>query len=1038
MIKEVKKLAYKAPKNGYPEWNNNPEIFQLNRCDAHATLMPFESIEQALRNKREDSSFYQSLNGQWFFSFCERPSERIVDFYQPSYEHSDWKEIKVPSHWQLQGYDYPQYTNATYPWVEKDQIEPPFAPTNYNPVGQYVKTFTLPSDWQGVPVYLHFEGVESAFYVWLNGELVGYSEDTFTAAEFDLSPYLIEGENKLAVEVYRWCDGSWLEDQDFWRLSGIFRDVYLYRTPTIHIRDLYTRTDLDQDYLNAQLNIQLKLTNYFNVAAVTEVSAQLYDATLVPVFNEPLTKIVDFKQEAVDISLTEVVNAPLKWSAEDPNLYQLVVSLYDQAGNLIEAQSSYVGFRKFELQDGLMKLNGKRIIFKGVNRHEFAADKGRAVSYDDMVADIKLMKQYNINAVRTSHYPNNTIWYDLCDRYGLYVIDETNIETHGTWRYGQTGLGDAVPGSKPEWTENVLDRCRSMFERDKNHPSILIWSLGNESFGGDNFLKMYQFLKERDPDRLVHYEGIFHYRESEACSDIESTMYINPDGVERYAREAKDGAKPYLLCEFSHAMGNSLGNFYKYTELFDRYPILQGGFIWDWKDQALLTKTEDGRPYLAYGGDFGESPHDGNFSGNGIIFADGTVSPKIYEVKKCYENIAVKAVDLEQGQFVIANKFLFKNLREYQLNWVITSDGEEIANGAMQVNVKPGEEVACQLAYQLPKKALPSDEHVLTISFVEPHAQLWCKANHEIAFEQFILPTVLEKLATTEVTGNLAITEQQSTFTVETELGSIKFSKESGLLSEFIINQHNVITTPISPNFWRAPTDNDRGNKFNQRSQVWQDANQGRQLSALEYQLGTDSVEVTSRFVYPALNQTTLVLSYGIKASGELTVNYQLNPGQQLADLPEIGLMFTLNKEMDQLLWYGNGPHESYWDRQHGAKLGLYKSTVSDQFVPYLKPQECGNHTAVRFANIQSATGVGLNITGLPSVELSVLPYTPEQLERASHAYQLPKSEHTVVRINLAQTGVGGDDSWGQRTHPEFTLPANRSYHFTFMIKLVN
>jgi len=601
------KFVYQPPANGYPEWNNNPDVFQLNRMEAHASMMPFLTLSEALIGDHSASPYYRSLNGIWKFAFAETPDQRIQAFYQSDYDCSEWVDMPVPSHWQLQGYDYPQYTNIRYPWsaLEPD-LKAPFAPTAYNPVGSYVRTFRVPEAWRDQPVFISFQGVESAFYIWINGELVGYSEDTFTPAEFDITPYLTDGENKLAVEVYRWCDASWLEDQDFWRLSGIFRDVYLYTAPSLHIADFFVRTNLDAEYRDAELQLDVKLANYANltVDAIT-VEAQLYDSDKRAILEQPISMTASFRGENDrSIELSTIVANPLLWSAEMPHLYTLVISLIDKDGKLLELVSCRTGFRRFELKDGLMKINGQRIVFKGVNRHEFSPDTGRALSKEDMVRDIQLMKAYNVNAVRTSHYPNQSIWYALCDEYGLYVIDETNLETHGTWSYGQKELiEENIPGSKPEWRANVLDRCNSMFQRDKNHPSIVIWSLGNESYGGDNFIAMHSFLKLSDPTRLVHYEGVFHYKSSESATDIESTMYIKPKDVEQYARN--NPQKAYIICEYSHAMGNSCGGLHLYWELFDRYDILQGAFIWDWIDQAIRTKTPEGIEYLAYGGDSG-------------------------------------------------------------------------------------------------------------------------------------------------------------------------------------------------------------------------------------------------------------------------------------------------------------------------------------------------------------------------------------------------------------------------------------------------
>lgn len=734
----MKKFTYTPPANGFPEWNNNPEIYELNRMEAHATLMPYSSFEEAIKGKKELSSYYKTLNGQWKFSFAENPEKRIKNFYKMDFDCSQWKEMTVPAHWQLQGYDYPQYTNIRYPWEVKEPLKAPFAPTEYNPVGSYVTSFTIPKEWTDQPVYISFQGVESAFYVWLNGEFVGYSEDSFTPAEFDLTPYLVEGENKLAVEVYRWSDASWLEDQDFWRLSGIFREVYLYSTPEIHIYDFKAEANLEDNYHNGLLKVKAKITNYFKKeAGLVCFEAMLYDTHNREVFPEALRTLVDLaSKEEGSVELNTVIENPLKWSAEQPNLYTLVISLKNVEGNLIEAESCRVGFRRFEISEGLMKINGERIVFKGTNRHEFSCDKGRAVSYEDMIKDILLMKRFNINAVRTSHYPNNPMWYDLCDEYGLYVIDETNLETHGTWDYGQEKEEEKnIPGSKREWTGAVLDRAKSMVHRDKNHPSIIIWSLGNESWGGENFVKMRDCIKSLDETRLIHYEGVFHSREWDFVSDMESQMYTKPEAVEAYAQNKPK--KPFILCEYSHAMGNSCGNLYKYAELFDKYPILQGGFIWDWIDQAIKTKTPEGASYLAYGGDFGENPNDGNFCGNGLIFADRTISPKLYEVKKCYQNVKFEAVDLLQGKVRITNKFLFINLKEYEVVWTVLSNGKEVyeASGCFEITTNCSEIVT--LEYPLPEYG---EDFILTVSLRLKEIAAWAEKGHEIAFEQFKLP----------------------------------------------------------------------------------------------------------------------------------------------------------------------------------------------------------------------------------------------------------------------------------------------------------
>ncbi|MCM3111800.1 glycoside hydrolase family 2 TIM barrel-domain containing protein [Lederbergia lenta] len=1037
MFSKLKKFEYTPPKNGYPEWNNNPEIFQLNRHEAHATLMPYHTVEEALKGKREASKNYQSLNGQWKFSFSETPDTRNLEFFKADFDYSKWDEIKVPAHWQLEGYDYPQYTNVRYPWIDTEELEAPFAPTKYNPVGQYITTFKVSDSWKNQPVYISLQGVESAFYIWLNGELVGYSEDTFTPAEFDLTPYLIDGENKLAVEVYRWSDASWLEDQDFWRLSGIFRDVYLYSTPLTHVQDFFVNTELDEDYRNAELKIDAKVTNYLaekNNGVTFE--AMLFDENQQEVLETPLTVKVEIsEQKKKDIHTSVLVENPRKWSAEHPNLYTLVISLKGENGNLIETLSCKVGFRKFELKDGLMKINGERIVFKGTNRHEFNADKGRAIDHEDMVHDIILMKQNNINSVRTSHYPNNPYLYELCDEYGLYVIDENNLETHGTWKYGQKELENAIPGSKPEWTENVLDRCNSMFQRDKNHPSIIIWSLGNESFGGDNFLKMHQFFKDVDPSRLVHYEGVFHYRPSEAASDMESTMYVSPENVEKYALEAETAekqAKPYIICEYSHAMGNSNGNLYKYTELFDKYPILQGAFIWDWRDQAIRTKTEEGIEFLAYGGDFGESPHDGNFSGNGLIFADGTPTPKLLEVKRCYQNVEFTAVDLEKGIISIWNKNLFTNVSEYELRYEITVDGKSVKVGQAELNIEPLTTGKVYLDYVL-TDIEAKGELILTVSLHLKDATTWAEQGHEIAYDQFILREGVIGNDKVKL-GELNVNDQSEELIVSTEQISVRFNKQTGDLVSYKVSGVELLKSPLIPNYWRAMIDNDIGSGLNERSAAWREAGAKRKLESFHVESKNDQVNVTVNYLLPTVNGSKTEIRYTISGNGEIIVASKLTPGADLPEIPEVGVLFTMDQPFENLEWYGRGPHENYIDKKKSAKIGLHNGKVKDQYVPYLKPQECGNKTDVRWATVTNNEGVGLKITGLPTVEVNVLPYTPSELEEASHFYKLPVSNQSVVRVNFRQMGVGGDDSWSQKTHPEFTIYADQEYIYSFTL----
>ncbi|MFC4776211.1 glycoside hydrolase family 2 TIM barrel-domain containing protein [Paenibacillus sp. GCM10023252] len=1029
------KYKYSAPANGYPEWNNNPEIYALNRMEAHASRTSYASTDAAYEGQPSDRVL--SLNGKWKFAWAKNPSERIVNFYETDYDSASWDEITVPAHWQLQGYDYPHYTNVRYPWEGSEDIQAPFAPTEYNPVGSYVRTFTVPAEWAGQPVFINFQGVESAFYVWVNGELVGYSEDTFTPAEFDLTPYLVPGENKLAVEVYRWCDASWLEDQDFWRMSGIFRDVFLHTAPNVHIYDFFAKTELDEQYRDAEFILEAKLLNYTQQSGAVKLEAVLYDAARNPVFTSPLTAAITLDgSDHPSVRLQAGVDNPLKWSAEQPNLYTLVVSLFDEEGSLLEAISCKVGFRKFELKDGLMKINGKRVLFRGVNRHEFSCDTGRAVGEEDMIRDVKLMKAYNVNAVRTSHYPNHPLWYKLCDEYGLYVIDETNLETHGSWKYGQKELLDTVPGSNPAWTGAVLDRANSMLQRDKNHASIIIWSLGNESFGGDNFIKMYDLFKEADPSRLVHYEGVFHYRASEAASDIESHMYTTPHVVEQYALNQPQ--KPFILCEYSHAMGNSCGSLHLYWELFEKYPILQGGFIWDWIDQAIRIQLPDGTSALAYGGDFGESPHDGNFCGNGLLFADGTITPKLLEVKKCYEYVKFEGVDLAAGKLRVTNRNLFTSLSEYSFEWQLAVNGKTIQQGEFQLNTDPEAAEEVSVPFELPAEAAAGEEYVLTVRMLLKEGTAWAEQGHELAFQQFIVPVAVKPAVgdTSSAAAAAPRLEQTADELIVAGAGfSARFTLATGILSSYEYDGQERLKQGLTPNFWRPYTDNDRGNNQQERCAVWQSASAERVLNSFTWSTSADAAHLAVRYTLPEAAHSTVDLFYAITGDGQVTVMQELQPASNLPEIPEIGVKFELPPEYDQISWYGLGPHENYWDRQTSAKLALHEGTVEEQFVPYLRPQECGNKTGVRSAALTNAKGQGLAIHGLPTVELNALPYSADELEQNDHIYKLPVSDKTVVRVNYRQMGVGGHDSWGSKPEKEFTLFANRSYAFRFSFK---
>ncbi|MDO4562363.1 MAG: glycoside hydrolase family 2 TIM barrel-domain containing protein [Clostridia bacterium] len=1026
------KFCYTPPSNGYPEWNNNPEIFKLNTLDARASFVPFDSKKEALTCDASASKHKVSLNGMWKFEYAKNETFASRTFHNSISETKKWKEIKVPAHWQMEGYGVPQYCNTQYPWCKAEpQLKPPYAPCGDNPVGSYARTFTLEDDYDfSTPVTLHFSGVDSAFYVWVNGDLVGYSEDTFTPSEFDITPYLVKGENYLAVRVFRFCDASWLEDQDFWRMSGIFRDVYLEYQPSVSIYDFRVKTLLNDTFDEGSLSIALKLRNYNAKKNVVKVSAVLCEGkSAKAVFKRDLSASVKLTgEEFQTLSLaSEAIKNPALWSAEKPNLYTLVLELADGSGkNTIMFASCRVGFRRFEIVDGLMKINGQNVMFKGVNRHDFTAEHGRATTYEDMLTSILLMKKYNINAVRTSHYPNNTLWYDLCDEYGLYVIDEVNLETHGTWAYGQRDESWTIPGSKSEWTAAVVDRANNMVCRDYNHPSVCVWSLGNESFGGENFVKMREHILSIDDTRPIHYEGICHDRRFEEASDIESQMYTKPWDIERFING--NNKKPFILCEYSHAMGNSCGGLHDYWRLFYKYPALQGGFIWDWIDQAIKTKTSDGTQYFAYGGDFGDYPNDGTFSGNGLIFADHRVTPKLIETKKCYQNIWFKNADIENGKVRIINQHLFTNLSDYDFTWILECEGKIVDRGAFKVELAPLSEGVFDLSVKIPKNR--RKEYAITVSAQLKSDTLWAAKGHEVAFEQFILPFAKPKTA--PASGGVLTLKKGVKIVVSSDKFSMAIDRATGNIISYKADGEELFAAPSVMNFWRALTDNDKGSRLEKRSGTWRDAAKNAVLAHIEASAEKSKATIKCVYELPTEKTSEATVVYNVAADGSVRVDMNLVPALMEGEIPEVGMMFSLRLPYDNMTFYGNGPHETYVDRKTSAKLGVYSMKVADQITPYLVPQECANKTDVRWAEFTDKDGTGIRFAADKVFEVSPAFHTPYEIEAADHAYKLPVPEKVVARINCCQMGVGGDDSWGARTHTQYLNLTNRKYSYSF------
>ena len=893
---------------------------------------------------------------------------------------------------------------------------------------------------QGKPVHIEFEGVESGMALWLNGSYVGYTEDSFSAHAFDLTPYLQPGVNKLAVQVFKWTSSSWCEDQDFFRFSGIFRSVWLYAIPTVHLEDISVKTLFaGDDFTHSTLEVALQVEGK-GAARLTLRRSEL------EVFSEKIPL------NGGSALFSHAVENPHLWSAEDPALYELEIELLDDADHPVEVTGQKVGFRKFELKNNRMLLNGKRIVFKGANRHEFSSITGRAVgvhTHEELLRDIITMKQNNINAIRTSHYQNQDALYDLCDEYGLYLIAENNLESHGTWdihQAGIRGIEGVLPNDKPEWKAVLFDRMNSTYHRDKSHPAVLIWSLGNESFGGETLLQMAEMVRRFDDTRLVHYEGVVNDPRFPETTDIESHMYSTVKDIKEYL--AQGDKRPYIECEYSHAMGNSNGALYKYTELADQKDCgYQGGFIWDYIDQSIWKKDRYGKWFQAYGGDFGERPTDYNFSGNGIAYGgDRAPSPKMQEVKFCYQNIAIS---IDNSGFEVWNKNLFTSTGAFDCVALLHRDGklyqqQELTN----IDVAPEERSSFPLPFMVP--ALPG-EYAVTISFRLKEDTSWAKKGHEVAFGQGVI-AVVRSIPSKKVTP-FTVTHGTHNIGVRGENFDVLFSDLNGGLTSYRYAGKEMIQEIPRPNFWRAPTDNDCGNNMGGVRGQWKLASLyatakgiGKEIPSVHggtilqnptCEVEADSVVVTYLYNLQTSPAAECSLQYRVFGDGRIQTTLHYDPVEGLAAMPEFGVLFKIDADYDTVEWYGNGPAETYWDRQHGAKLGIYQNKVADNMAQYLVPQECGAKTAVRWAKVVDRKGRGLLFTADAAKPMffSALPYTPHEMESAKHPYELPPVHYTVIRAIGEQMGVGGDDSWGANVHPEYIPDVTKPVEFTFTFR---
>ncbi len=1029
------------------EWEN-PRLTGISNQPPHATMVVCPdtktalSVKFAVNAERVKSPFYRSLNGDWKYHYAATPAARLPEFWKPDFDDSAWPAIPVPSNVELSGYGIPIYVNIQYPWCwHGAEPNPPFIPETEpnNTVNAYRRTFEVPEDWSGRRVFLTFDGVNSFFDLWINGEKAGMGKDSRTPVEFDITPYLKPGKNLLAVENFRWSDGSYLEDQDMWRMSGIFRDVYLWSPPQVHIRDLDVQTDLDDQYRDATIKGSVHLINYGSEPANVVLHVDLIDPAGENVLSQSVQKSLGAGEVIVVDGASPIAN-PLKWSAETPRLYKLLVTLQDAASNALEVVPLNVGFRKVEIRNGDLLVNGKRILIKGVNRHEFDPDRGQAITVETMEKDIQLMKQFNINAMRCCHYPNQPAWYDLCDRYGLYLIDEANIESHGM------GFDDKTLAKNPDWADAHLDRTVRMVERDKNHPSVIIWSLGNEAGEGPNFEADSRWIHQRDPGRPVHYEPASW----KSYSDIVCPMYPHPSRLGDYASKPQD--RPFIMCEYEHSMGNGSGDFWSYWNQIYEKPHLQGGFIWDWVDQGLRQRQQPlpmkhfeqvnpgDKTFWAYGGDFGPAgtPSDDNFCCNGLVTADRQPHPGLYQVKHVYQYIHCKPVDLAARTVEVKNWYDFNNLKDIaEGHWRLNAAGNVIQSGDLsELDLAPG--ATKQLAIPVKTfKPEPGAEYFLELSFTLKSDTAWAKAGHEIAWDEFKLPDSVPAITLSSAKmPSLKLKQDPAIITISGKNFTAVFDKQAGALKSWKFQDTELVQSPLRPDFWRAQTDNDRGRQMIRSQGIWRQAHMSAEVRkvAIEGKSGSKSITVKVTTALPKVS-ATWETDYTVYGSGDIVVNAHFQPAKtDLPPLVRLGMQMTLPAGFERLAWLGPGPQETYSDRKD-SRFGVYDGTVDGQFyADYTEPGESGNKADARWLALTNGKGIGLLAVGLPLLSVNALHYGTEDLNAGKHAFELPRRDSITLNLDLKQQGVGGDDSWGAWPHPEFLIPC-KEFSYSFRLR---
>ncbi len=1039
------------------DWENT-YVIEKNKEPARSTFFSYADTVEAIKGSKPP--WEMSLNGKWKFYWAGRPCDRPKDFYKEDYEISNWEEIKVPGVWQLQGYDIPYYLSFDLPpAVKKRNI--PNIDHNDNPVGSYKREFKIPSNWNQREVFIHIGAVKSAFYIWINGQEIGYSQGSMTPAEFNITKYMTDGKNSVAIEVYRYSDGTYLENQDMWSLSGIYRDVYLYSTARVHIRDFFARCDLDSSYKDADLMVSITVRNYKQESSEKHsITVTLLDAEGKPVQSEILMRAeTDIPAAGEEILHLETgIQNPVKWSAECPYLYKLLIILKDPEGNILEVIPCDFGFKKVEIRDSQIFINSS-ILFKGVNRHDFDPDHAWAVPYEIYIKDMIILKQNNINSVRTSHYPNNPVFYDLCDKFGIYVMDEADVETHAVRKQG-------IPGSKSEWTRAVIDRMERMVERDKNHPSIFMWSLGNEAGDGDNFKEMKKAALAIDNTRPFHYEGDRYFE----VTDVYSRMYGTPSKLESVGKHKRIKAEytaftmtadvepkqyghmPHILCEYAHTIGNSVGNLQEFMDVFEKYPNCVGGYIWDFADQTIRLKTDDGKDFWAYGGDFGDTPNHGIFCANGLLASDRTPRPALFEVKKVYQNIKVYEKDLPDGKIDVHNKYNFISLDHLKLEWEMTENGIPIQSGSIkELDIQPGEIKEIIIPFNKPD-IKPASEYHLLISFQLKEDALWTAKGFVIAWDQFKI------LFSTYAPPEKGKTDFSDLKTINTKkdisIKGINFSatigKATGGLDSFIVNNRELIVSPLVPNFWRAPISNElmliteiavpvvgsliRRSMFDT---FWKKAGQKRKVidvSCQQLEKGIARIAVLSRVSKTKGPYETIYTVYG---NGEINVECSFTPKK---DIIRFGMQMEIPGTLDTMTWFGKGPHETYMDRQSSASIGIHSGQVKALTHDYVIPQENGNRMDVRWATMTDKNGTGLKVldSGGTLLNISAWPYTMEDLEKATHIHELPEKENITFNIDYKQCGVGGNMPGTLGLYEPYKLHKGKKYTYSFKLSGYN